>query len=61
MNNALQARVLMEAFQQLGASNSRRAVEPAHPQHLRNMIPGMETARNAPSTDLPVHVEAQHQ
>jgi len=44
MNNALQARVLIEAFKQMGA---KRSAEPGHstPQRpLRNLIAGMEMA-----------------
>ena len=47
MRNALQARVLIEAFQQIGAS--KRSAEPDHPpappQRLQNVIPGLETAK----------------
>jgi hypothetical protein len=47
MSNALQARVLIEAFQQIGAS--KRSAEPDHPpappQRLQNVIPGLETAK----------------
>lgn len=45
-SNALQARVLIEAFQQIGAS--KRSAEPDHPpstQRLQNVIPGLETAK----------------